>query len=218
MYREKICKWGLPILHWLKDALYLVWGPVEWVLGMVSPGLAQGPANPLMVTSLEELQYALTQSESQGRVPADAAEMIRRVVRLPERTAVQIMTPAQNVDGLSLDLLAGRRAADFYVNVLVESGRTRLPVFRQGEVVGYVNAMDLLGAAEPPPLETMLRPLHRVPPDAKVPDLLQFFKDRGDPLAAVLEGDRFLGLVTLEDVLEEIVGEILDEYDAEKKK
>ncbi len=217
-YREKIIEWGLPLLSWLKDALYLVWAPVGWFLKKTAPRLAQAPANPLMVTSLEDVHHALSESESQGHVAADAAAMIRRTMSLPERTAAQIMQPAERVDGLSLDLLGGRRAAGFYVDVLVESGHTRVPVFSRGEAVGYVNVMDLLGAPEAPPLEKLVRTLRRVPPDAKVLDLLGTFKSSGDPIAAVQEGSRFLGLVTLEDVLEEVVGEILDEYDVEKKK
>ena len=217
-YRERICEWALPILSRLKNGLYWVWGPVGWALDKVAPALRGTPANPLMVTSLEELQAALLQSESQGEVAHDAAEMIRRAVRLPERSAAQIMTPADKVDGLPMDLLSGKRSADLYADILIESGRTRVPVFRKGEAVGYVNVMDFLGAGETPPLESVLRPLRRVPPDMRAPDLLAFFKTTGEPIAAVQEGESFQGLVTLEDVLEEVVGEILDEYDAEKKK
>jgi CBS domain containing-hemolysin-like protein len=217
-YRDRICAWGLPVLARMKDGLFFIWGPVGWALGKAAPRFAVAPANPLMVTSLEDLHHALTESESQGDVPPDAAAMIRRAVQLPERTAGQIMQPAVKVDGLSLDLLGGRRPPDFYVDVLIEAGRTRLPVFKKGEPVGYVNALDLMAVEAAPPLEKILRPLRRVRPEEKVLDLLHTFKSSGDPIAAVQDGDRFLGLVTLEDVLEEVVGEILDEYDLEQKK
>lgn len=217
-YREALCTWGLPVINPLKQALFLFWGPVGWALKKTAPRLAQAPINPLMVTSLEELHHALQESESQGEVSTDDADMIRRTMALTVRTASQIMTPAAKVDGLSLDLLGGKRSPDFYVDMLVESGHTRVPVFKKNRVAGHVKVTDLLDAAQAPVLEKILRPLQSVPPDMKVLDLLQLFKVTGEPVAAVqAEDGGFLGLVTLEDVLEEIVGEILDEYDTEHK-
>ena len=109
---------------------------------------------------------------------------------------------------------------DEAIRTVEEAGFSRYPVYRDtvDDIVGMVHAKDLLRALHRDPtgftLETALRPVHVVPGSREVEEVLADFKRRKEHLAIVLdEYGGTAGMVTMEDLLEEIVGEILDEYD-----
>jgi CBS domain containing-hemolysin-like protein len=220
-YRERVSEATLPALSAISGALSIVWRPVGWLMEKVSPALTQAPVAKLTELSLDELRHVLTESQARGQVPQDAGDMIRRLLDLDKKRAADLMVPAGRVDMLPLELAeAGPQGAELFLGRLAESGRTRLPVTSGGRPVGYLNVLDVLGRSDGgralPPRD-LLRPLRRVPAGMSVPPLLDDFR-RGGPPLAVVEGARgeFLGLLTLEDLLEEIVGDILDEFDVER--
>jgi putative hemolysin len=126
------------------------------------------------------------------------------------------MRPRDEIDYVTLDagLLSAARQA-------VASRHTRLPVCEPGHgldrTVGLLHAHDLLAAVLHDPgvsLERLVRPLSRVPDDLAVTELLEAMRDEGRHMALVVDGrGTTVGLVTLEDVLEELVGEIDDDRD-----
>ncbi len=219
-YRERVAAGTLPFFSRFTRALFLIWGPVGWAIKRLAPALHHAPVNPLTVVSVEELQHAVSESQAAGHLPADASEMFGRALAMTQRTAREVAQPADRIDALALEVLDRAQGADLFVDLLVETGRTRVPVTRGGRYVGYVNAMDFLGLARSgrvPPIEAMVRPLRLVHPNTKAMDLLEDFRKKGDAIALVgLSDTEVGGLLTLEDVLEELVGEILDEFDREE--
>jgi putative hemolysin len=217
-YRERISAATLPVLGGAARHLSWLWRPVDWVLRQW-PGRAGGArSHPLSETTVEELHHVLTESHSEGHLTGESVDMFRRVLALPEKTAARIAQPVGAMDTLRLEILEENGGVELFLDLLAETGRTRVPVTRAGAVVGYVNVRDVLPAlaadAESPP---PVRPLRRIPGERRVFDLLEEFRRSGDPIALLVDGDgRPTGLVTLEDVMEEIVGEILDEYDVEE--
>ena len=155
----------------------------------------------------------------QGLLEDEAREMIEGVIDLGDAYVSQIMTPRTDMHMLQVDLPWDELMAD-----VIESGHTRIPVYdkTRDDIVGLLYSKDLLpelatGDAES---RTSLRDLVRKPlfvPETKaVNDLLQMFQQLRTHIAIVLdEYGGVSGLVTIEDVLEEIVGEIDDEYDPE---
>jgi CBS domain containing-hemolysin-like protein len=224
VYRERVSVLVLPFLSRLTRLLFVVWSPAVWMLKKLAPGLATPPVNRLTALSLEELHHMIGESQAEGQMPSEDGEMMKRVLSLPQRAVSDIMQPANRVDAIHLEILGSIESAEqLFVDLLVETGHTRVPVMRGGDPVGYVNVMDLLKewrSGRVASLEELVRPIRRVPASMKVFALLQDFQKSGEHLAIVEQEGRkkFLGLVTLEDVLEEIVGEILDEYDLEQKK
>lgn len=219
-YRERVAAGTLPFFSRVTRALFLIWGPVGWAIKRFAPALHRAPVNPLTVVSLEELQHAVSESQAEGHLPPDAGEMFGRALAMTQRTAREVAQPADRIDALALEVLDRVNGAELFVDLLVETGRTRVPVTRGGRFVGYLNAMDFLASARSgrmPPIEAMVRPLRRVHPDTKALDLLEEFRKKGDGIALVGPSENEVGgLLTLEDVLEELVGEILDEYDREE--
>ena len=219
-YRERVAAGTLPFFSRATRALFVIWGPVGWAIKRFAPALHRAPVNPLTAVSLEELQHAVSESQAAGHLAPDSGEMFGRALAMAQRTARQVAQPADRIDALALDVLDRANGPDLFVDLLVETGRTRVPVTRQGRYVGYLNAMDFLASARSgrvPPIEAMVRPLRRVHPDTKALDLLEEFRKKGDAIALVGPADGAVeGLLTLEDVLEELVGEILDEYDREE--
>jgi putative hemolysin len=125
------------------------------------------------------------------------------------------MTPRTEIDALPVD--AG---LDETLALVEESGRSRYPVYEESidNVVGLVLAKDLIPVLRRPPadfaLRAIMRPMHVVPGTREVEEVLADFKRLKEHMAVVLdEYGGTAGLVTMEDLLEEIVGEILDEYD-----
>ncbi|MBL8023686.1 MAG: DUF21 domain-containing protein [Elusimicrobia bacterium] len=219
-YRERVAAGTLPWLSSLARGLFLLWAPVGWGIERWAPALHRAPVNPLTVVSLEELQHAVAESEEAGHLTEDSGDMFRRALAMTQRTAREVAQPIDRLDALALEIADRPQGPELFVDLLVETGRTRVPVTRAGRFVGYLNVMDFLGAVRAGPLlsmEPMIRPLRRVGPETKALDLLEEFRAKGDGIAFVGPPDgATIGFLTLEDVLEELVGEILDEYDREE--
>jgi len=162
----------------------------------------------------EEILQAATEGQAEGAVEPEAVEMIESVMDFGQTQAGEIMTPRTDIFALSVET-AWARAAE----AIVEGGHSRVPVY-QGDIdniIGILYAKDLLRYADqehPTALRTVMRKPFFVPETKPLNDLLKEFKARKVHIAVVLdEYGGTAGLITIEDLLEEIVGEISDEYD-----
>jgi CBS domain containing-hemolysin-like protein len=178
--------------------------------------LGQRAPNPEEnVHSPDELRMLVEQSQEGGVLEAQDADMIEGVFEFSEKNAREVMTPRTEIDALPVD--AG---LDETLALVEDSGRSRYPVYEESidNVVGLVLAKDLIPVLRRPPadfaLRAIMRPMHVVPGTREVEEVLADFKRLKEHMAVVLdEYGGTAGLVTMEDLLEEIVGEILDEYD-----
>lgn len=221
VYREPVTVLALPWLSRATKAFFFLWGPIGWAIKKWAPQFSQAPVNPLAVVSLEELQHAVQEGQQEGRITGESREMFQRALALHQKTAQEVAQPPEKMDTLPLEMLDRSGGRDLFIDLLVETGHTRVPVTRGGRVVGYVHVMDLLREAREghsTDVEAMVRPIRRVRANRLASELLEEFRRSGDPVAIVeSEEGAAVGFITLEDVLEEIVGEILDEYDLEQK-
>ncbi|MDE7151113.1 MAG: hemolysin family protein, partial [Candidatus Amulumruptor sp.] len=145
-------------------------------------------------------------------------EMLEGILKFGDTTAHEIMTPRVDITGVETDM-----TFDEVMNVVIDSGYSRLPAFgnSQDDIRGILYSRDLLpyiGKEEPEfDWRKLLRDAYYVPESRMIDDLLEDFRRRRIHLAVVV--DEFggtQGIVTLEDVLEEIVGDINDEYDEDE--
>src|SRR5438874_10217198 len=167
------------------------------------------------VHSPEELRILVQQSEEGGVLEATDADMIEGVFEFSEKNAREVMTPRTEIDALPLDA-----SLDETLQVIEETQRSRYPVYEEtiDNIIGLVLAKDLLPILRNPPAEfslrAIMRSVHVVPGSREVEEVLAVFKRLKEHMAVVLdEYGGTAGIVTMEDLLEEIVGEILDEYD-----
>ncbi|HEX7020029.1 MAG TPA: hemolysin family protein [Gemmatimonadaceae bacterium] len=176
----------------------------------------QRPANPEEnVHSPEELRMLVEQSQEVGVLQPQDATMLEGVFEFSEKNAREVMTPRTEIDALPIDA-----TLDDTLAMVEQSGRSRYPVYEDSidNIIGLVLAKDLLPILRHPPadfsLKSIMRPVHVVPGSREVEEVLADFKRLKEHMAIVLdEYGGTAGLVTMEDLLEEIVGEILDEYD-----
>jgi putative hemolysin len=169
--------------------------------------------------SAEELRLIIEQGGEQGILEAEEEQMIHAVIELGDQRIHEVMVPR-----IAMVTLAASATTDEAIDKVIEEGHSRIPVFEEtiDEIVGILYAKDLLpflkdSAGDPPALRTLLRTPVFVPESMSVDDLLHEFQRRKVHIAIVLdEYGGTAGLVTIEDLLEEIVGEIQDEYDVEE--
>ena len=163
--------------------------------------------------SAEELIEALADAESNDVIGADSRVMLERVIRMADMTAGDVMVAAPRMDLLHIDA-----PFDELLHVVINTAHSRFPVY-QGErenIIGILMAKDLLKLQRSPELNirALLRPAVFVPESKGLNDLLREFRGNRNHLAVVIdEFGRVAGLITIEDVLEQIVGEIEDEFD-----
>ena len=166
--------------------------------------------------SPEELRMLVEQSEEGGALEATPANLLSGVFEFSEKNAREVMTPRTDIDALPVDA-----SLDDAIALVESTRRSRYPVYDDSidNIIGLVLAKDLIPALRKPPaqfeLRAYMRPIHVVPGSREVEEVLADFKRLNQHLAIVLdEYGGTAGLVTMEDLLEEIVGEILDEKDA----
>lgn len=167
------------------------------------------------VHSPDELRMLVDQSEEEGALEASDAEMLGAVLEFSEKHAREVMTPRTDIVAMP-----ARASLDDALHLVEESHFSRYPVHDESidDVVGMVHVKDLLGVLHQQldrfTVRDVMRPMHVVPGSREVEAVLTDFKRLKEHMAIVLdEYGGTAGLVTMEDLLEEIVGEILDEYD-----
>jgi CBS domain containing-hemolysin-like protein len=168
------------------------------------------------VHSVEELEIIVKQSRQAGVLDAEEEVLLRHVFDFSDKVARDILTPRSDIVAVE-----ARTSLDEAARVCFESGYTRLPVYREtlDQIVGVLHAKDLLHARESagaaaPAIEMVMRPASFVLESQHLDDVLALLRREGTHMAFVVdEYGQVAGLLTLEDVLEEIVGEIHDEYD-----
>ena len=164
--------------------------------------------------SVEELQMLVDDTQEAGLLEAHQAEFVKNVFRLTDKKVRECMIPKEKVDALDI-----RTKQDKIVDVARRSGHTRLPFYEGSfdNIVGILNTKYLFSLVTrklPVILEDVLYPATFIDPEAPISLALQLFKKSRRPMAIVRdENGKVLGMLTLEDVLEEIVGDIQDEHD-----
>ncbi|MBU1567589.1 MAG: CBS domain-containing protein [Proteobacteria bacterium] len=167
-----------------------------------------------------DIQELLEEGEEHGLISSLEEKMINSILEFRETYASEIMTPAAEI--VSFDEASPMSAL---IDIVIQSGFTRIPVYREtpDHVIGAIHAKDLLklcarSEAEPANLESYLRPIYFITESKLLGDLLREFQKRKLHMAMVIdEFGTVRGLITMEDILEEIVGEIDDEYDDDEK-
>ena len=221
---------------WIVVATWRLWRPVVGILGPVvrflgslaaalgRAAVGRGGDEASVERPQDELRLVVEEAHREGRIEGTARDMIRGVIGLDEVRVAQIMTPRTQMIAIPL-------ATDWdeAVRLAAESAHTRLPVWDRSadDVVGIIHTRDVLtrladaltpGTAASPAAPVGIRPLLRppwfVPESMSVRTLLLEFQ-RGKTHMAIVTNEfgGVAGLVTIEDALEEIVGEIADEHD-----
>ncbi|MFO8111485.1 MAG: hemolysin family protein [Desulfosalsimonadaceae bacterium] len=201
----------LPI-YWL-SYLFL---PVTWLLNFI-PRMA-GVDKGLPPVTEEELITFVDVVHEDGEINPDERELIHNIIKLDDLSVSEIMTP-------SADMFFIDRNEDLALDRILDSGYTRIPVVEGNidKTIGLVNVKDLFaeqikkeGAVD---IEKIIREPYFVPEYKKLDQLLKQFKRKKEHAAVVVnEYGEVVGMVTLEDVLEAIVGDIVDETDIVKPK
>ncbi|PSQ32285.1 cobalt transporter [Halobacteriales archaeon QS_9_67_15] len=176
--------------------------------------------------SEEEILTVLTRSGTEGHVDTDEVEMVERVFELDDISVREVMVPRPDVVSVEADTPLPELRS-----LVIDSGHTRYPLFAPDDadqVVGFLDVKDVLRAIEtlggeatadtkPVTAEDLARDMPLIPETGQVNDLLTLFQSEQSQMAAVIdEWGAFEGLVTVEDVVEQIVGDIRDEFDVDE--
>ncbi len=166
--------------------------------------------------STRELIETLAEAEERALIAPESRQMLEGVLRMAELSAGDVMVAAPRMDLLSID-------ADYEetLAMVISTGHSRFPVYegQRDNIIGVLMAKDLLKLQRAPGLNlrTLLRPAVFVPESKGLNELLRDFRSNRSHLAIVIdEFGNTAGLITIEDVLEEIVGEIEDEFDVDE--
>ncbi len=198
--------------------------PFVWVLNTIGNGLlrlfrvppAEGHER---VLSSEEIELLVTESAEGGLINEEEQEMILNIFEFGDKVAEQVMTPRRKVEAVPHSITQER-----FIQFAVGSRHTRFPVYAEDRdhILGIVHLKDLMRhkmkSEGPFDIDLLIREVPAVPENYPIDRLLVAFKERKLHMSIVLdEFGGLAGIVTLEDLVEEVVGEVRDEFDLEKE-
>ena len=200
---------------------FIVFRPFIWLMNTLSNiflnMIGIMPVGEHEIHSVDELRLLVEQSKKGGQIQEENYEIIKNAFDFTDHNAKQIMIPRQFV--LALDIEMTPRDM---IEIILENGYSRIPIYKGSidNIIGFVYAKDILKEQYKNPefkIEDLLHPPFYVFETRKISEILKEFQKRHMHLAVVM--DEFggtQGIITLEDILEELVGEIQDEDDDEK--
>ncbi len=208
---EKIASFSSFFLEIIK---YILW-PLIKILEFISSifSVKQSTANNSDLTS-EDFKNLISSKAAQNSLEESEKKIIFSIFRFSSTLAKEIMTP--RVDIIAVDSSEGLKKVK---EQIVESGHSKIPIYKTNidNIIGIVYAKDVILNPTKKTLPALLRPSLFITENTKIQNLLNQFKNKKIQIAIVVdEYGGTSGLLSLEDILEELVGEIMDEYDKEK--
>ena len=206
----------MPVMIYPLNLFHNCMGPIIKWLSYTSQHLTsrvpEGITEKTFTFSRDQLRKVLSLESQTVDLGTTEKKIIHNIFNFGELIAEQCMVPLVQMTAIK-DTASMREAHE----IANESGLSRLPVFheRMHNLIGILNAFDLLDQEmDDTPITELIRPAHYIPPNKKIDDLLKELQQGGLHMAFVVdEYGGCIGLVTIEDLLEKIVGEIEDEYD-----
>ncbi len=191
--------------------------PILWAVTLISRGITGGRAARAPYLTEEELLTVLHVSEEQGVIEEQEHQMIHGIIEIGDKTVRELMIPRTDIVAVDRDVQLRE-----IVKLFKEYRHTRMPVYENDidHVIGLIHTKDLLlfytlSSSQKFDIDKVLRPIEFTPEQKKVDELLNEMRLKKQHMMIVVdEYGGTGGLVTLEDLLEEIVGEIRDEYDS----
>jgi CBS domain containing-hemolysin-like protein len=192
--------------------------PIIWIVDRVSPSLGVGRDAAEPAVTEEEIKEWIDVGKEEGTIEQDEKEMLYSVLEFGDTTAREIMTP--RVDVILMEDTSGIGEA---IRIFNETGFSRIPVYHDqiDNITGVLNVKDVFSAMVSKRKDLSIKEIMYdptfVPETKKIDDLLKELQVHRVQIAIVIdEYSSFVGIVTVEDILEELVGEIMDEYDKEE--
>lgn len=210
-HAKRFIQFSIPLVH----AVYWVCAPLSRVLTSSSFMVDRAISKKKRDISVDDLSKALELTSGEM---TEEKNMLADIIKFYHKTASEIMTSRLDMEDIDI-----KSNFSTVLQFIVQSGYSRIPVYAQSDdtIKGILYIKDLLPYIEKPDTfrwQSLIRPAYFVPETKKIDDLLEEFRTNKIHMAIVV--DEFggtSGLVTMEDILEEIVGEISDEYDEEEK-
>ena len=163
--------------------------------------------------SEEDIKKLILLGKEEGIIEEKEKEYILNIFKFNDIEVRKVMTPKKDVVLINVD--------DDLKNIILKIKDTkysRYPVYKENEnnIIGTLNVKDLIlskGESDSIDLYDVLRPIHRFRYNKKIDDVFRYMQEKNESLSAIYKNDKFIGVVTIEDAVEEIVGNIYDEYD-----
>jgi CBS domain containing-hemolysin-like protein len=197
---------------------YLITRPVTWLMYISAAGLLKlfhiQPASERdLAHSEEELRMILEASQVVGHIDEVEQTLMRRALTFGDQTVTEIMVPRTEMAALPTSFTVSQA-----IKEIAETNHTRYPAYEDDmdNIVGYVHVKDLYRAPQDATLRRLLRPIGFIAETSNIELALQRFQSTRNPLAIVVdEHGGTAGIVTIQDVVEELIGEVQDEFDQE---
>ena len=203
------------------DMFITLFKPLVWILQISGDNLLRflhaDTEDASLVHSTEELDMLVDVSYNEGVLNETEAEMLHNMFKFSDLMAKQVMIPRTDMICVSDDI-----SYEEINKLALENGYTRYPVYEKeniDKIIGFIHVKDLYAIAmtkEEYSIQSLLRPIILIPETMTLDNLMKEFKNQHSQMAVVVdEYGGTAGLITLEDVLEEIIGEVQDEFDEE---
>jgi CBS domain containing-hemolysin-like protein len=202
---------------------FWLFSPLIWILNgfsnLILKLIGIHPVKEMELHSSAELLFIVDEIRKKGFIKEDSYNIIKRSFDFSKRTVKQIIIPRTRMYAYNIET-----PQDELIKTIIDSGFSRVPIYKENHdnIVGIINTKDLLNILfkdEKTDLTSLLRPVHFIPETKKIIDVLRDFQRHHSQIGIVTnEYGGTEGIVTMEDILEELVGEIQDEFDEEKPK
>lgn len=205
-YAKEISLFMTPLIYFFMNITY----PVVWIFEKITSSVVKDDSDEPIITE-EEVRGMLKMSEEEGSIKRQEEEMIQNIFKLDDTYAVDIMTPRPDMFAIE-----SNHTVDEVLSSITENGYSRIPIY-EGDldnIIGILYVKDILTIDNTRSVKDILRPAFFVPETKRIDSLLREFKQKKMHLAIVVnEHGTTVGVVSIEDLIEEIVGEIYDETD-----
>ncbi|MCD4760125.1 hemolysin family protein [archaeon] len=184
--------------------------PFVWLFGMISKGMLKllGSKEDGSLSE-EELRTIVTMGRDEGLLGKEAANIMHNVLKFEGTKVVEVMTLKDDIE-----MVDGEKKLKDVVDFVVKTSYSKYPVYVRSKIVGVLDVDDVLKAMKNKKFNIKIKSLCKKPyfvdSDKEIDDLLSEFEGKQIPMAIVLDGKKLIGLATVEDILEEIVGDIFD--------